>query len=98
DWLEHAVASGTELSGIGSYQRLVDQPAEQLERQRALDCLAADAFGRLERPAAGKRRQAPKERLLARRKQLVAPGDSRANRLVPRRPVASFAAQQRQPA
>jgi hypothetical protein len=85
-------------AGLGAQdEALVDQGGqgiEDLDAERAIGI--ADRLGRLQRPAAHEHGQAPEQRLLGRREQVVAPGDGAAQRLVARRHVTCPAGQEAQ--
>ncbi len=86
DRLEHPVA----VAGAAE-QALVDQ------RRDRVDVGAADLLGGLERAAAGEDGQPGEDVLLARRQQVMAPGDRRAQRALPLRRRARAPREQRQP-
>jgi hypothetical protein len=93
--LEHGELRGLVRPDGPPQQALVDQRGGGGEDVHAR--LAAQALGRLEGPAADEDRQAPEQRALGRRKQVIAPGDGRAQRAVPRREVVRAAGEQEHP-
>ena len=95
DRLQHPEAR-LPLSTLGlANEALVDERGERGKNvEPVAGCISG--LGRLQRPAAGEDRQPAKQRLLAGREQVVAPGDGVAQRLLARGQVAGAAGQQRQ--
>ena len=96
--LEHDEARVAVVGHALDEQAVVDERGDAVEDVDA-EVLAgvADGLGRLERAAAGEDREAPEQRLLGRRQQVVAPVDRAAQRLLALRQVARAAGQQLEP-
>ena len=81
-------------------QTLLDQRREPIEdgtRRSPSLVISANRLGRVQRAAAGEDREPPEEDLLLGRKQVVAPGDGVAHRLLTSRQIAGAVIEQRQP-
>src|SRR6185369_16193238 len=96
DRLQHAVTRGGLVQRQDEHEALADQRADRLDRIEVVRTTLDEYLRRLEGESAGEHAELAKQALLDRLHQVIAPGDRRAQRLLPFGQVPRAAGQQRQ--